>query len=114
MLCVCRIRLRLYLLCSTYYTPQHFVSDCFDVYLVGFTLAVFSASSSAMCIMCGRFVKFIPRFFLLLFGAALAVGVIIFIEVWDRVPSYSFIFTFVVVWGISNGILTTLATSKPL
>ena len=75
-------------------------------------MIVFGVSCSAMSIAYGKVVKVVHRFIILLFGGALVIGVIIFIGTWDRVPSYAFIFTFAVVWGIANAIWITTATSK--
>ena len=93
---------------------QVYITDCFGTYQVGFTLMVLGASSAIMCAVCGRLSKYIPQFVMVFFGATLMFILLSFLLIWDRVPSYSAIFTFAIGWGIADGIWSTQAGSEHL
>ena len=63
------------------------------VHSVNFTLIALGLSSATVSIAYGEVVKCIPRFVVVLLGAAIGVILLVFLFVWDRVPSYEVIFS---------------------
>ena len=97
---------------TLYKHKQLFISDCFGVYLVGFTLILFGFCSAATSMAYSKVVKYMPLLAITLFAASLNIGVIIFLLVWERVPSYGVIFSFAIVWGMADAIWNTVPPSK--
>ena len=80
--------------------------------MVGFVLILLGMSSAATSMAYSRVMKCIPRLAIALFAASLNIGVIIFLLIWERAPSYAVIFSFAVVWGMADAIWNTVPTSK--
>ena len=91
---------------------QIYISDSFGIYLVGFAIILFGISSAVVSIAYSKLVKHIPIFAFALFGAFLSIGVILFLLIWERVPSYAVIFSFAVVWGVTDAVWNTVSLSK--
>ena len=94
------------------YNAQVYISQCFGTYQVGFTLIVLGVSSAVMSIIYSRLLKYLPRFLIVLFGVALSVSTLLFMLLWERVPSYYAIFAIAVGWGAADAVWTTMPTSR--
>jgi len=79
---------------------------------VGFTLIALGLSSATVSIMYGKVVKCIPRFLVVLLGAAINVILLVFLFVWERVPSYEVIFAFAVGWGAADAVCHNVSCSR--
>ena len=96
----------------THTHAQVYISNCFGTYQVGFTLMVLGATSAIMSMVYGETMKYISPFVIVLFGATLNVSLILFLLIWERVPSYIVIFAFVIGWGVADAVWNTVNTSK--
>ena len=101
-----------HLLPHTHMYPQIYISECFGTYQVGFTLIALGLSSGVVSIAYGRVIKFIPRFTIVLLGASINVTLLLFLFVWERVPSYAVIFTFAIGWGAADAVWHNVMCSK--
>ena len=91
---------------------QYFISDCFGVHLVGFVIIVLGVTGAVVGMLYGKAIKVVPRFILVLLASVFSSGLVVFLLVWERVPSYAFIFSFAILWGGSESIWNTYAASK--
>ena len=83
---------------------QVYISDCLGVSKVGFILMLFGLSSGAICFIYGPIVKYIPECIVLLLGCVIQAGLIIFLLLWKREPSYAAVIFFVVGWGAADAV----------
>ena len=83
---------------------QVYISDCLGVSRVGFILMLFGLSSGAICFIYGSIVKYIPEYIVLLLGCVTQVGLIVFLLLWKREPSYAAVIVFVVGWGAADAV----------
>ena len=65
-----------------------------------------------MSIVYSRLVKCVPRLAIVLFGMALSAAMLLFMLFWERVPSYSVIFTIAAGWGAADAMWHTMPTSR--
>lgn len=79
---------------------------------MGFTLIALGLSSATVSITYGKVVKCIPRFIIVLLGAAINVILLVFLFVWERVPSYEVIFAFAVGWGAADAVCHNVSCSR--
>ena len=56
----------------------------------------------------GRLVKYIPQYVFMYCALLVAVGLILFLIIWERQPSYIAVFMFALGWGYSEGTLNGL------
>ena len=56
----------------------------------------------------GRLVKYIPQYVFMYCALSVAVGLILFLLIWERQPSYISVFMFALGWGYSEGALNGL------
>ena len=72
--------------------------------------ALFTAISSFLT---GKiYLAYFPRYVVAIFTTLITLSLAIFLVIWERQPSYVFVFTFIAVWGIVAGQWITLAPSK--
>ena len=81
---------------------------------MGFILMLFGISSAAVSSVYGRVVKYIPECFVLLFGAIIQGGLVIFLLVWRREPSYATVIIFVIGWGAGDAVWQITYSGKRL
>ena len=81
---------------------------------MGFTLIALGLSSATVSIAYGKVVKSIPRFIIVLLGAAINVILLVFLFVWERVPSYEVIFAFAIGWGVADAVWHNVSCSRLL
>ena len=98
--------------CIIIFNMQHFISDCFGVHLVGFVIIVVGVTGAVVGMLYGKATKVVPRIVLVLLASVFSSGLVVFFLVWERVPSYAFIFCFAVLWGGSESIWNTYAASR--
>ena len=74
---------------------------------------VYAFFSSVSCFLTGKvYLAYFPRFVVAIFTALITLSLVIFLIIWERKPSYVFVFTFIALWGIVIGHWITLAPSK--
>ena len=71
---------------------------------MGFILMMFGISSGAICFVYGPIVKYIPECFVLLLASVIHAGLVIFLLVWRREPSYAVVIIFVIGWGVADAV----------
>eukprot|EP00731_Ephydatia_muelleri_P023010 Em0015g593a len=81
-----------------------YISDCLGISKVGFFLILFAVSSAAVSSVCGTIVKYVPECLVLLLAGLIDIGLIIFLLVWKREPSYAAVIIFVIGWGVADAI----------
>jgi hypothetical protein len=91
---------------------QAIVADCFGTFQVGFTLISLGIASGIMSVVYGQAVKYIPIVCIYYFGGVINIALLIFLLIWDQVPSYPAIFSFAVLWGAADGVWNTMTTSE--
>ena len=91
---------------------QVYISDCLGVSKVGFILILFGVSSAAVSSMYGTVVKYIPECLVLLLTGLIDIGLIIFLLVWKREPSYAAVIIFVLGWGVADAIWEVMYSGK--
>ena len=91
---------------------QYYISQCFGTYQVGFTLIVLGLSSSIMSVIYSRLLKYFPRFLIVMFGVCLSSALLLFMLLWERVPSYAAIFAVSAGWGAADAVWTTMPASR--
>lgn len=84
------------------------------VHSVNFTLIALGLSSATVSIAYGKVVKCFPQFVVVLLGAAIDVILLVFLFVWDRVPSYEVIFAFAIGWGVADAVWHNVSCSRLL
>ena len=73
---------------------------------------VFGVGSGISAVSCGRLVKLIPQY-MIIYGVYLVnAGLVVFLLVWERVPSYTAAFVTFFVWGLCDGIWNSIPPSK--
>ena len=70
------------------FSSQVYVSDCIGVHWVGFSIAVYGIGSTLMAFTVGRLVKCFPQYCVVYPLVAINLGIVIFLLLWDRQPSY--------------------------
>ena len=98
--------------CTHIHTLQIYISECFGTYQIGFTVIALGLSSAVVSIAYGRVIKIIPRFTIVLLGAAVNVTLLVFLFIWERVPSYGVIFIFAIGWGAADAVWHNVLCSK--
>ena len=106
------ISAHLHPLIYSYNHAQHYISQCFGTYQVGFTLIVFGVSSAVTSIIYSNMLKCVPRFAIVLFGSFLSGSMLLFMLFWEREPSYYVIFAIAIGWGAADAVWTTMTSSK--
>ena len=71
---------------------------------MGYILMLLGISSAAVSSVYGSIVKYIPECFVLLLGAIIQGGLVIFLLVWRREPSYAAVIIFVIGWGAADAV----------
>ena len=56
----------------------------------------------------GRLVKYIPQCVFMYCALSVAAGLVLFLLIWERQPSYIALFLFTLGWGYSEGTIDTL------
>ena len=59
----------------------------------------------------GKIVKYVPRLVIVLIATSINVGLIMFLLLWERIPSYLMAFLFAIGWGFTGGVWNTLSSS---
>ena len=79
---------------------QVYVSDCIGVHWIGVALAIFGSGSGLTALTAGRLVKYIPQYFIIYTVSTIIVGILIFLLLWKREPSY--VVPFLVLFGLGT------------
>ena len=87
---------------------QVFISRCIGVQWVGFVIIAYGITSALNSLVTGRLVKHIPDY-LFIYSAVIAnVGLMLFLILWERQPSFIAVFGFALCWGVTVGVWNTL------
>ena len=78
---------------------------------MGFVLMVLGLFNALTSGIVGRIVKYVPRMVIVYTAAAINIGLIVFLRLWERGPSHLMVFLFAIGWGCTGGIWNTLASS---
>ncbi|XP_065911643.1 protein unc-93 homolog A-like isoform X2 [Dysidea avara] len=90
--------------------PKEYVSACFGVHMVGYTTMVYALFTAISSFLTGKiYLAYFPRYVVAIFTTLITLSLAIFLVIWERQPSYVFVFTFIAVWGIVAGQWITLA-----
>ena len=68
-------------------------------------LVVFGTGGIIGALSAGRLVKYIPQYVFMYCALLVAVGLILFLLIWERQPSHIVVFMFALGWGYSGGTL---------
>jgi len=72
--------------------------------------AVFAAISSFIT---GKiYLAYLPMYVVVIFTTLITLSLLIFLIIWEKQPSYVFLFTFIALWGTVVGQWITLAPCK--
>ena len=91
---------------------QVYVSDCIGVHWIGFTQMAFGLGAALTAFTAGRLVKYIPQYFIVYIFIAINLGIVIFLILWDREPSYVASFLILFGWGTCEGIWNSIPPSE--
>jgi len=58
------------------------------------------------------YLAYLPRYVIAILTSLMTLGLLTFLLVWEREPSYVFIFVFISLWGIVDGQWNTFCPSK--
>ena len=83
---------------------QVYFSDCIGVHWIGVAMAIFGSGSGLTALIAGRLVKYIPQYFIIYTVSTINMGVLIFLLLWNREPSYVVPFLVLFGWGIWEGV----------
>ena len=72
----------------------------------------FGVSSAIGSLFTGRILSHVPRFVIMLLNLLLMLGLMVFLLVWDREPSYAVVFVIPILWGFCDSIWNTITTSE--
>ena len=71
-------------------------------------LVAFGTGGIIGALSAGGLVKYIPQYVFMYCALSVAAGLILFLIVWERQPSYIAVFMFALDWGYSEGTLNGL------
>lgn len=94
------------------YTLQIYITECVGVQWVGFSLMCFGVSSAVGSLFTGRILSHVPRFVIMLLNLLLMLGLMVFLLIWDREPSFAVVFVIPILWGFCDSIWNTITTSE--
>ena len=87
------------------------MSECVGVSRVGFMIIVLGLTSAIMSAILNRLVKYVPRFIFVIAAGLINCGLVIFLLLWKRMPSYILVFLFPVGWGTADAIWNIIPSS---
>jgi hypothetical protein len=92
--------------------PKYFVSDCIGVRWIGVSQITFGIFSAMTAIINGRLVKCVPQYVMIYAVTCVNIGIVIFVLLWERTPSFPIIFLIIASWGICDGIWNSVPPSE--
>jgi hypothetical protein len=60
----------------------------------------------------GRLVKCVPQYVMIYAVTCVNIGIVIFVLLWERTPSFPIIFLIIASWGICDGIWNSVPPSE--
>ena len=91
---------------------QYFVSECLGVGLVGPVVMAWAISSTVSSFITGRTSAYTSRTVVAVISSSTQVGLMVFMLLWEREPSYIMVFTVTIMWGYIDGNWQTLPSSE--
>eukprot|EP00731_Ephydatia_muelleri_P023210 Em0015g793a len=89
---------------------KDYISNCLGVSQVGFVLIVFGAASAIMSGFIGRLIKYVPHFVFIIVAGLVSAGLLVFLLLWNPVPSYAMVYSFALIWGLTDSVWDTLSS----
>eukprot|EP00731_Ephydatia_muelleri_P023231 Em0015g814a len=91
---------------------KDYISNCLGVSQVGFVLIVFGAASAIMSGFIGRLIKYVPHFVFIIVAGLVSAGLLVFLLLWNPVPSYAMVYSFALIWGLTDSVWDTLSSAR--
>ncbi|XP_065916825.1 protein unc-93 homolog A-like isoform X2 [Dysidea avara] len=88
-----------------------YITECVGVKWVGFSLMTYGVSSTIGSYSTGKLLSYIPRYVIIVLNLLLMLGLLVFLLLWDREPSYVVVFLVPILWGICDAVWNTTTTS---
>ena len=92
---------------------QDYISQCVGVHIVGYATMAYGLIASLSGFLTGKvYLAYLPRYVVATMTSLMTLALLTFLLVWEREPSYVFIFVFISLWGVADGQWNTFAPSK--
>ena len=92
---------------------QDYISQCVGVHIVGYATMAYGLIASLSGFLTGKvYLAYLPRYVVATMTCLMTLALLTFLLVWEREPSYVFIFVFISLWGVADGQWNTFAPSK--
>jgi len=91
---------------------QTYVSECIGVQMVGYATMVYALFAATSCFLTGKvYLAYLPRYVVAIAITILKLSLSTFLIIWERQPSFVFVFVFIAIWGITDGTYITFGSS---
>jgi len=81
--------------------------------MVGYIAMVYAIFSGISSFLTGKiYLAHLPRYVVTIITTLITLSLLMFLIIWERRPSYVFVFAFIALWGIVMGQWITVAASK--
>ena len=91
---------------------QVYVAECVGVHIVGYVFIVYGGAGAVSSICIGKIFGKVSITSVALLTMCLNVGLLAFLLIWERQPSYYVIFVIAILWGVCDGSWAIVASSK--
>ena len=91
---------------------QVYVAECVGVHIVGYVFIVYGAAGTVGSILVGKILGYVSITSVSLLTMCLNVGIVAFLLIWEREPSYYVIFVIAILWGLCDSSWAILTSSK--
>ena len=88
------------------------MAECVGVHIVGYVFIVYGAAGAVGSILVGKILGKVSITLVSLLTMCLNVGILAFLLIWEREPSYYVIFVIAILWGVCDSSWANLASSK--
>ena len=91
---------------------QVYIAECVGVHIVGYIFIVYGGAGAVGSICVSKVIGWISITSVALLTMCLNVGIVAFLLIWKREPSYYVIFVIAILWGICDGSWSIVNSSK--
>ena len=91
---------------------QVYVAECVGVHIVGYVFIVYGGAGAVGSIFVGKILGKVSITSVSLLIMCLNVGILAFLLIWEREPSYYVIFVIAILWGVCDGSWVIVSSSK--
>ena len=60
----------------------------------------------------GRLIKYVPHFVFIIVAGLVSAGLLVFLLLWNPVPSYAMVYSFALIWGLTDSVWDTLSSGS--